>query len=107
MPNGVDKNFRRLVMACALYRQRYGEWPSQVRLDARLLHNLASLFDDDNFARLAAHLELRTPDKTGISVGGRGVVEYGDADLGQLDGEIVKLTEHWFGVELRPDLEHC
>src|SRR6478609_7474570 len=105
MPNGVDKNFRRLLMACAVYRQKYGEWPVQARMNAGLLQDLAHLFDGENFARLANYLELRTRDKVGLSVGGRGVVEYADVDHARLDQEILELAERWLAVEVRRDVE--
>src|SRR5215213_4224278 len=105
MPNGVDKNFRRLLMACAVYWQKYNEWPSQARLHPMLLQDLAHLFDRDNFERLATHLELRTRDTMGVSVGGRGVVDYGDVDPGRLDNDTVELAQQWLGVHVRRDIE--
>lgn len=66
-----------------------------------ILHDLAQLFDAQNFERLAAHLELRTRDRVGLSVGGRGVVEYGERDA---DPALVDLAGKWLGVELRRDL---
>jgi hypothetical protein len=106
MPNGVDKNFRRLLFACVAYHQKYGEWPTQARLHAYILRDLAGLFDPENFARLAERMELRTRPTVGISVGGRGVVDY--ADLGPVSkgGTTVGDAERWLGVEIRPDLEH-
>jgi hypothetical protein len=101
MPNGVEKNFSRLLMACAIYRQKYNEWPSQARLHPVILHDLAQLFDSQNFERLAAHLDLRTRDRMGLSVGGRGVVEYGERDA---DPALVEFAEKWLCVELRRDL---
>jgi hypothetical protein len=98
MPNGVDKHLQRLLMACALYRQRYSSWPSQARFGSVTLWNLANLLDAENFARLSAHLELRTSDKEGISVGGIGVVNYGEGDT-QIDSDT--LAERWLGVEVR------
>jgi len=106
VPNGVDANFRRLLTACAVYRQKYGEWPSQARMNAALLQDLARLFDGENFSRLAQHLELRTRYKVGLSVGGRGVIEYEDVDHARLDHEVLDLAERWLGVEPRRDIEH-
>jgi predicted component of type VI protein secretion system len=106
MPNGVDKNFRRLLMACAVYHQEYGEWPTQARLHAVILRDLAQLFDHENFERLAAHMELRTRPTVGISVGGRGVVDYADVGHGRTGGATVGDAERWLGVQIRPDLEH-
>ena len=106
MPNGHDANFRRLLVACAVYRQKYGEWPSHARMNAALLQELARLFDGENFSRLAQRLELRTRYKVGISVGGRGVVEYEDVDYARLDHEVLELAEQWLAVETRRDIEH-
>jgi hypothetical protein len=106
MPNGADKNLQRLLAACAVHRQKHGEWPSQARLEPSLLQNLAHVLDGENFARLAAHLELRTRDRPGLSVGGRGAVEYGDIDHGRVDADVLALAERWLGVEPRRELEH-
>ena len=65
MPNGADKNLRRLLMACTVYQQKYGEWPSQARMSPVILHDLARLLDQENFERLAAHLQMRTKDRMG------------------------------------------
>jgi hypothetical protein len=101
VPNGVDKNFRRLLMACAAYRQEHGEWPAQARLHPALMQDLARLFDGDDFARLAARLELRTRERVGLSVGGRGVVEYGEVDHDRFDDELLVRAETWLGVTPR------
>lgn len=106
MPNGVDKNYRRLLMACAQYRSQYREWPSQVRMHPAMLHDLANLFDQENFERLAAHLEVRTRDRMAISVGGRGVFEYGRDGEPELDLSMLALAETWLGLEVRPDVRH-
>jgi hypothetical protein len=102
MPNGHDKNFQRLLMACAAYWQKYGEWPSQARMHPVVLHNLADLLDHENFERLASHLELRTCEEMAISVGGRGVVDYKDVSHGTL-GDGPRQAKRWLGVEVRPD----
>ena len=65
MPNGIDKNLHRLLMACALYRQRYDEWLAQARLHPLILHDLANVLDADQFAKLAAHVQIRTRDSNG------------------------------------------
>ncbi len=106
MPNGVDKNYRRLLMACAVHRQKFGEWPSQARMNALVLQDLAHLFDSDNFGRLAAHLQLRTADHRDITVGGRGVVKYSEVDHSRIDSDVLELTERWLGLEVRRDIEH-
>jgi hypothetical protein len=106
MPNGVDKNFWRLLAACAVYRQRYEQWPTQARLHPMLLWDLAQIFDGDQFGKLATHLQLRTRDKMGLSVGGLGTIDYSDVDHGRLDQDALRLAEEWLDVQLRRDLEH-
>jgi hypothetical protein len=103
MPNGADKNLYRLQAACAVYRQKYHAWPTQARFGAFYLWDLANLLDSENFARLAAHLELRTSDSGEISVGGAGVVDYGDVDHERIEAGMLELTERWLGVEARHD----
>jgi hypothetical protein len=34
MPNGVDKNLVRLAIACAAFRAKHGEWPTEARVAA-------------------------------------------------------------------------
>jgi hypothetical protein len=78
MPNGADKNLRRVLIACSAFRERYGEWPSQARMHPLMLWDLAQVLDGDEFVKLATHLQLRTKDRMGLTVGGaRGVVDYG------------------------------
>lgn len=99
IPNGDDKNYQRLVMACAVYRQRFGEWPTQARLGPGYLHSIAHILDERQFARLALHLELRTMDGDEISVGGKGVQRYGDVDHDRLDDEMVDKAHEWLGLQ--------
>lgn len=100
MPNGADKNYRRLVMTCAAYRQRYGEWPSQARFHPLILHDLATLLDSGEFVKLAAHLQLRTRDRMSISVGGRGIVDYSDVEHERLDQANLERAELWLDLQL-------
>jgi hypothetical protein len=99
MPNGDDKNLQRLLTACTVYRQKYHAWPSQVRLGPALLWHLSRELDAENFARLAAHLELRTCDSDEISVGGLGVIRYEDIDHSRIDASTRALADRWLGVE--------
>jgi hypothetical protein len=98
MPNGHDKNYRRLIACCGAYRRRFGEWPREAWMEPILLQDLARLFDHE-----ASRLVLRTKDAGGLSVGGaRGVQIYDGSDWEQAGQEIVELTERWLGVEPRP-----
>lgn len=100
MPNGHDKNFRRLVAVCAAYRKRFGEWPAEAWMEPGLLWDLGRLFDLDSFQALSARLTLKTKDGTGLSVGGaRGVQVYDGKDWELAGEETVALAERWLGVQ--------
>ena len=106
MPNGVDKNLRRLIMACAAYRARFDEWPVEARMAPIMIQDLAHLLDEENFTLLATRIRLRTKD-SGLSVGGgRGVHVYGELELDQKANDLVPVAERWLGVTVRRDLEH-
>lgn len=101
MPNGRDKNVRRLLMACAAYRSRYGDWPAGARMSASMMQDLARLLEADQFETLAATLKLSTKDSGALSVGGaRGKVTY-DEGVSDSALESLPLTERWLGIELR------
>jgi uncharacterized protein (DUF58 family) len=101
VPNGGGKNFRRLLMACAPYRSRYGDWPAEARMSAGMMQDLARLLDADQFETLAATLKLSTKDSGALSVGGaRGKVIY-DGGVSDSELESLPLTERWLGIELR------
>jgi hypothetical protein len=104
MPNGHDKNLRRLLMACAAYRRRYGQWPTHARLGPLVLSDLARLLDPDSFERLALHMELRTTTGHPLSVGGApGYVEYGTRDFPEDLGPELEQAEKWLNVEAGED----
>lgn len=60
MPNGYDRVFLYLTMLCASYRFLYGEWPKRLEIHPRVLCDLAELFEEEEFERLGARLEIRT-----------------------------------------------
>lgn len=106
MPNGVDKNLVRLSVACAVYRRRYREWPSEARLAPDALWDIAQILDMANFISLAARLRLRTSEAARISVGGsHGHVNY-DKISHQDAGPLTDHARRWLGVEVRRDIEH-
>ncbi len=100
MPNGHDKNFRRLIAVCAAYRKRFGEWPAESWMEPQLLWDLTHLFDAESFEALSYRLTLKTKDTTGLSVGGaRGVQTYNGSGWEQAGEEVLSLTERWLGVQ--------
>jgi hypothetical protein len=106
MPNGVDKNLYRLLAACAAYRQRYDQWPTQARMHPLVLHDLAGILDGEQFVKLAVHLQLRTKDDMDISVGGRGVVSYSDVDHARVNQDVMLAADQWLDIHIRRDLDH-
>ena len=108
MPNGVDANYRRLLMACASYREKFGEWPTYARIDFAFLQDLASLFDAANFKRLAERLELRIQTEGILAVGGPyGEVRYDGPDFSHssFSPATVDEADRWLDVMIRRDLE--
>jgi len=64
----------------AAYRDRYQEWPREVRIDGTRLRSLAAACTDDGLRMLIAHVRVGSRDGVGVSAGGRGVVELDVAD---------------------------
>jgi hypothetical protein len=87
-------------MVSAVYRDRYKQWPREVRMDSVRLRALTAACTDGGFRTIAAHVRVGSRDSAGLSAGGRGVVE--------LDGAAptaasIKAASLWLGaVELCP-----
>jgi len=83
-----------ILAVSALYRDRHGEWPAQVRLDASRLQALAAACSTESFPSIAAHVWLAVRDSPGVSAGGRGVVEL----AGSPSAANRALAEIWMGT---------
>lgn len=83
-----------VVEACAAYRDKYREWPTQVRLDASRFRALALALTEDGFRRLAAHVRLTVRDAEGTSAGGRGVVDFSASEP---SSTALDLARAWLG----------
>lgn len=106
MPNGVDKNLVRLAIACAAFRERYGEWPTEARVAPIVLWDYGQLLDPENFARLCARLRLRTTKRSHVSVGSAtGHVVY-EAVSDHPAPERTQEAWRWLGIRVRPELAH-
>ena len=106
MPNGIDKNIVRLSVTVGVYRARFKVWPTHARFEPIVLWDLARILDDQDFARLASRIELRTQSE-GISVGGApGVQRYGDVNWDSVPAGAQDEARRWLGVERRPELSH-
>lgn len=101
MPNGHDKNFRRLLMTCAAYRGKYGEWPTQVRMYPAAVYDLAHIFSSEDFEKIATAVEIRITHDIDLSAGGHGVFRYSDYDHSHENDGLLHLTEKWLGVRPR------
>ena len=103
MPNGADKNFRRLVITVAAYHARFKDWPSEVRMQPWALRDMAHLLDAQNFDLLASRLRLATTLRTPFVAGSkRGRVLYEDMGDGPAP-EDIEAAEAWLGVRVRPE----
>ncbi len=59
MPNGSHKNFVRLCTAIDSFRNRYGHWPTRVRVFPGIIDNLRSLFaNEEEFNKLTSKVKL-------------------------------------------------
>lgn len=58
MPNGWDRNWVRLVLTVAGFREEFGHWPTTVRMHAQMLEHLTGLFSPPLFAALEARIRL-------------------------------------------------
>ena len=107
MPNGVDKNFWRLVSTVAAYHARHKDWPSEARLAPWAIWSLAQLLDAENFELLASRLPLRTTLRASFSAGSsRGHVVYDKIERSPSSDEL-DAAERWLGVAIRPEYRHA
>jgi Holliday junction resolvase RusA-like endonuclease len=97
MPNGEDRNWRRLITSVNGYRARYETWPSTIRLGQLELDDLRdNLFSPRRWARIAAKLRFVVePDVAFVSEGHEGSSEYAPDVLARPDIS----AEDWLGVE--------
>ena len=106
MPNGADKNFRRLVITVAAYHVRFKDWPTEVRLAPWAMRDIAHLLDQENFELLAGRLRLATTLRAGFAAGSaRGRVVYDNLSTHPDFAEVVA-AERWLGVRVRPEFLH-
>lgn len=110
MPNGVDKNLVRLAIACAAFRLHHGTWPTEARVAPIVLWDFGQLLDPENFERLCKKLRLRTTQRAQIVVGNASAhLDYDKIDqagVGPVDPRLTTEAYEWFGVRVRPELEH-
>lgn len=106
MPNGVDKNLVRLAIACASFRQRYGDWPTEARVAPIVLWDYGQLLDPESFQRLCQRLRLRTTKHAHLAVGNSHAHLVYDTLDHAADPSLVDEAWDWLGVRIRPELRH-
>ena len=60
MPNGHDRNWVRFCAAVNGFRNRFGRWPSSVRLASKYVDDLRAILSVESFRVLEEKLTLRT-----------------------------------------------
>ena len=106
MPNGVDKNYVRLAIACAAFRSEHGHWPTEARVAPIVLWDYGQLFDARNFEVLCSRLRLRTSSTAHIAVGTSAAHLVYDKIVQSPRGDFVREATAWLGVRIRPEFEH-
>jgi len=77
MANGDDKNWVRLCLTVGAFRQRFGRWPTLVRIGQLELDNLRDLYSPKRWGRVASKLEfIAGPHVPLEAQGERGSVAY-------------------------------
>jgi hypothetical protein len=106
MPNGVDKNLVRLAIACASFRERHGEWPTEARLAPIVLWDYGQLLDADNFELLCSRLHIRVTRHAHIAVGTANAHIVYETMEHSAEPRLVEEAWAWLSVRIRPELEH-
>ncbi len=102
MPNGHDKNFVRLAVTVAGFREKFGRWPEQVHIMRVCFEDLEGLFTPDDYAALMKTARLMPSDSDEFTFraedasGNR--FDYGDRAAGDSQEEAYA----WLGVEPVP-----
>lgn len=106
MPNGYDRAFIELTIACAAYHERFGGWPTAAHLDPFWVKALADLFDWEAFEELTRRLSLSTDSETRaafVLIGSEGTLNYHDvSNYRELnEGGYMDAARAWLEVEPR------
>ncbi|SRR6266545_2315891 len=103
MANGDDRNLVRFAACVAVYRAKFGAWPTHARFEPLFLWDIAQQLGAEAFEQLGKLMELRTAHQDlsiGISVGGaHGVVRYDDVNYDRLPASAIKETRRWLPLE--------
>jgi hypothetical protein len=105
MPNGHDRNWVRLTVALEGFYDRYGRWPTRVRLHEFVLEDLRDhLFSPAAWARIEEKLRFVADDVGVIAEDDQGAAfNYGSE--GGPANPVPTPAREWLGVE--PDMPHA
>ena len=105
MPNGVGKNWSRLLIAVNGFLIRYRRWPTQVRMSEAQIDDIKSVFKPETYKELISRIKLIVDEEATVVAedeNGR-QYDYGKESFPRKKRGIDSAT--WLGVE--PDVDLC
>jgi hypothetical protein len=100
MPNGAEGNVFRLAYACALFKKRHGAWPTEARVEPRVLWDYGQVLDEENFGRLCSLLRLRSTKHGMIAVGTPKAHLVYDGMQHNLEQQEIDEAWNWLGLRI-------
>ena len=98
MPNGYDRNWIRLCAAIHGFRDRYGFWPTRVRMSALALEDLRqNVFTPEAMRKIEQQIQLIADEASMVAEDDLGR-QYSYGREGFPRGERVVHAETWLGV---------
>lgn len=102
MPNGHDRNWRRVELALEGFRQRHGHWPTCVRLSRGYIDEFSShLFSEEAWSRVCSKLEFVADEDAPIVAEDADGRTYSYGAEGGPDQPVDEPAEMW--LQARPD----
>ena len=102
MPNGDDKNWCRLCAAIDGFRERYGRWPTRVRMPEGYIRDIAHCFTVRDFLTVTAKIQFVSDDALFLVEDDEGgSYRYCEGDFTRT---LRTSASAWFGVSPKPDL---
>lgn len=103
MPNGHDRNWMRFCAAVNGFRNRFGRWPSSVRLASKYVDDLRALLSDESFGVLEEKLALRIDERAHFIAEDEVGNKYDYRREGFLQDRPEPSAEEWLGVHPEPE----
>ena len=63
MPNGADRNCVRFISCIAGFKHKYKKWPSKIRLNLYIIHELKTVMKPEHFEKKSKKIRL-IPDES-------------------------------------------